>query len=389
MSEDRFRVLFEHSSDAHIILQDGGIVDCNEATVKLLGMKSRAEVLRLHPFVLSPEVQPDGRRSEEKSKEMDATAMARGVHRFEWMHRKIDGQDLPVEVTLNAAEIDGRPALIAVWHDLTETKRRERELAAKHREVERAHAALDGEFQTVGRIQRSLLPSDLPRIPTLALAADYVTSTRAGGDYYDLFPLAGGKWGILVADVSGHGTPAAVVMAITHALAHVSPVPPSSPGALLRYLNGPLARFYSADGGFVTAFYGVYDEGSRAFTYAAAGHPPPRLRRGSTGDTAALDAVRGMPLGVSEELSGDHGGYEDATVILAPADVLLLHTDGITEARKPGGELFGTARLDDVLRSWRGSDPASLITGINDRLSDFTGGVQPSDDRTLFVALAR
>jgi sigma-B regulation protein RsbU (phosphoserine phosphatase) len=245
------------------------------------------------------------------------------------------------------------------------------------------------EFQTVGRIQRSLLPSDLPRIPTLALAADYVTSTRAGGDYYDLFSLGKGKWGFLVADVSGHGTPAAVVMAITHALAHVFPETPASPSALLQYLNRPLARFYSADGGFVTAFYGVYDESSRAFTYAAAGHPPPRLRRGSTGQIAALDAVRGMPLGVTEEPTGPGGGYEDATIILAPADVLLLHTDGITEARRPGGELFGTARLDDILRSWRGSEPATLIANINAKLEEFTSGLAPSDDRTLFIALAR
>lgn len=389
MSEDRFRVLFEHSSDAHLIVMDGGIIDCNAATVSLLRAASKAEVLRLHPATLSPEFQPDGRRSDEKSREMDAKAIASGVHRFEWMHQKITGEPLPVEVTLNAVEIGGRPALIGVWHDLTETKRREREIAAEHLEVQRAHAALDAEFQTVGRIQKSLLPAELPRIPTLDLAADYVTSTRAGGDYYDLFRLGPDHWGFLIADVSGHGAPAAVVMAITHALAHVSPMASMSPAALLRYLNGPLSRFYAFDGGFVTAFYGVYDCVSRSLTYAAAGHPPPRLRRRSDDEVVALDAVRGLPLGVMDQGPEIEGVYREASVTVAPGDVLLMHTDGITEARRPGGELFGNQRLDAILRAWKaGSDPASLIAEVNGALARFTGGIPPSDDRTLLVALA-
>ncbi len=90
-------------------------------------------------------------------------------------------------------------------------------LSAQLRE---AHAALDNELKIVGNIQRSLLPEKLPDIPRLEIAAHYETARRAGGDYYDLFPLADGRWGILMADVSGHGTPAAVVMAVTHAVAH-------------------------------------------------------------------------------------------------------------------------------------------------------------------------
>jgi len=84
-------------------------------------------------------------------------------------------------------------------------------------------AALDQELQLVGAIQRSLLPSRLPAIAGFELSAHYETSARAGGDYYDFFPLAGGRWGLFIADVSGHGTPAAVLMAITHAIAHAQP----------------------------------------------------------------------------------------------------------------------------------------------------------------------
>ena len=101
---DRFRVLFEHSSDAHFIFDETGITDCNAATIELLKATDKAQVLALHPAVLSPEYQPDGRRSLEKSKEMDGIATARGYHRFEWLHRKLDGEVFPVEVTLNAVE---------------------------------------------------------------------------------------------------------------------------------------------------------------------------------------------------------------------------------------------------------------------------------------------
>src|SRR6478672_10842094 len=86
--DGRFRVLFEHSSDAHLIFDAGGITDCNPAAVRLLGAADRAEVLAVHPATLSPEYQPDGRRSDEKSREMDARARVNGWHRFEWVHRR-------------------------------------------------------------------------------------------------------------------------------------------------------------------------------------------------------------------------------------------------------------------------------------------------------------
>ena len=98
----KFRVLFEHSSDAHLIFDDTGIIDCNRAAVEMLRCADKSQVLRLHPAVLSPELQPDGRRSLEKNLEMDGLARTRGHHRFEWVHRRMTGEDFLVEVTLTA-----------------------------------------------------------------------------------------------------------------------------------------------------------------------------------------------------------------------------------------------------------------------------------------------
>ena len=132
-AEERFHVLFEYSSDAHLIFDADGIIDCNQAAVALVGCRDKREMLSLHPAVLSPERQPDGRRSSEKCVEMDRTARERGFHRFEWDHLHRDGRVMPVEVTLTPVPLDGRTVLLAVWHDLTERKR----LEASERQRER------------------------------------------------------------------------------------------------------------------------------------------------------------------------------------------------------------------------------------------------------------
>src|SRR5262249_49493461 len=112
-------------------------------------------------------------------------------------------------------------------------------------ELQRAYQALDDELKVVGDIQRSLLPTKLPRIPTLDLAAHYQPAQRAGGDYYDFFPLPEGRWGIFIGDGSGHGTPAAVIMAVTHCIAHTHPGPAFPPNSVMDYINHHLADRYA------------------------------------------------------------------------------------------------------------------------------------------------
>ena len=154
-------------------------------------------------------------------------------------------------------------------------------------ELRQAYPALDRELKIVADIQRSLLPARLPTISTMDLAAHYQPAQRAGGDYYDFFPLPDDKLGIFIGDVSGHGTPAAVLMAVTHCIAHTHPGPPVSPGKVLDYINHHLATHYTnSSETFVTAFFGVYDPARRLLTYSCAGHNPPRLKRCQDGIAA-------------------------------------------------------------------------------------------------------
>jgi sigma-B regulation protein RsbU (phosphoserine phosphatase) len=242
--------------------------------------------------------------------------------------------------------------------------------------------SLDRELQAVGEIQKSLLPEKLPVIPGFELAAHYQTSARAGGDYYDFFMLEDGRCGLFIADVSGHGTPAAVLMAITHAIAHAQPNAHAPPAAMLQYLNDRLTFAYTRGGTFVTAFYAVLDPIKRTLTYSRAGHNPPRLVRGD--QVMSIENVGGLPLGIE----GDRV-YAQATIDLHPGDQLLLYTDGITEAIAPAKdgkrEMFGLDRLDQLLLDRKSNNAATCIDRIKDAVNSFGETALPNDDQTLIA----
>ena len=248
-------------------------------------------------------------------------------------------------------------------------------------QLKAAYEEVDYELKVVADIQRSLLPSQMPNIPTMGVAAHYQTSRRAGGDYYDFFQLPEGKWGILIADVSGHGTPAAVIMAVTHSLAHTFAGPSHLPDEVLTHLNRHLTALYTLHSDdFVTAFYGVYDPAHRTLTYSSAGHNPPRLKRCADGSLALLDQARGLPLGISPVER-----YGTATYQMMPGDELVLYTDGVTEATNSHGEMFGLERLDRVLEHCA-LGASDLLNSVLAAVEEFTGGRPPADDRTLLVA---
>jgi sigma-B regulation protein RsbU (phosphoserine phosphatase) len=246
-------------------------------------------------------------------------------------------------------------------------------------QLREANRRLDHEMQQVGRMQRHLLPRMLPRIEGLELAASYVTCNRAGGDYYDVLPLPGGRWGLFVADVSGHGTPAAVLMAMLHTLLHAYPGAPAPPGVVLAHLNRHLLAA-APEGMFATVFYGIYDPPGRRLVYASAGHPPARLRRGDS--VQAVDGPGGLPLGIAEG-----NGWPELELRLASGEALLLYTDGILEGTNEAGDPFGLGRLDDAL-SLSPLRAGPLVGHVERQFKDFCGSAPEMDDRTLVAAVA-
>jgi sigma-B regulation protein RsbU (phosphoserine phosphatase) len=185
---------------------------------------------------------------------------------------------------------------------------------------------------------------------------------------------------LFVADVSGHGTPAAVVMAMMHTLIHAFPGPVMPAAHVLSHINRHLLAV-APEGMFATAFYGIYDPYYRRLRYAGAGHPSPSLRRRS-GAVVSLEGMSGLPLGVMEEES-----WNEQEVTLLPGESLLLYTDGILEGTNSAGEAFGRGRLDDALRL--GPVRARpLVEHLERHYRHFCNGLPDMDDRTLLAAVA-
>ncbi|MBS0198019.1 MAG: SpoIIE family protein phosphatase [Planctomycetes bacterium] len=250
-------------------------------------------------------------------------------------------------------------------------------------EIERLNGALRTQLDGIARVQQSLLPAKIPEIPAAELATSYLTSDEAGGDYYDFFPLPGGRWGILIADVSGHGAAAATVMAMLHAILHCydpdSQTGPD-PAAIMKYAN---ERLFAArlDGMFVTAFFCVLDPVTGELAYCNCGHNPPRLKRGSSGEVAALDGGGAtVPLGIL-----DDAAFVTERLVLGVNDTVVLYTDGITEAFGMTGEMFGDHRLDAALTTCTGQ-PDCVVDSVHKALFQHRGKPTRDDDQTI-VAL--
>lgn len=161
-SEKKYRDLFEQSDDATLIIRDGGFVDCNQATVRMLRYRDKQEFMRTHPSALSPERQPDGRPSREKADEMMKIALEKGSHRFEWDHRKADGEVFPVEVLLTAVVTESENKVLhTVWRDISQRKREEklRETIFRIAEAASHGTSLDDLFVSIHRSINDVMPA--------------------------------------------------------------------------------------------------------------------------------------------------------------------------------------------------------------------------------------
>ena len=238
---------------------------------------------------------------------------------------------------------------------------------------------LERELKLAREVQNSLLPDALPSIPGFSLAADWRSALEMAGDFYDIFALPNGRWGIIVADVSDKGAAAAMYMAMTRSLIRMSAANYVSPAGTLKDVNQQLIVHSTSDM-FVTVFYAILDSESQEITYANAGQNPPLVRR-ATGAIAKLTRT-GMALGVIEELT-----LTDASLILAPGDLLVSYTDGVTDALNSQGQEYDLARLIEAVTSAPASDAVLQLAHISSHLATFTGNTLPFDDVTFFILL--
>ena len=246
------------------------------------------------------------------------------------------------------------------------------------REVRKSRDRLDRELESAGRMQRRILPPSLPSHPTVEFSARYQTSRHAGGDYYDVLPIEGGRYAVIVADVSGHGAPAAILMAMIRAALHSCPSAHDDPAAVLRTLNAHFA--YLQDSGmFATVVYAIVDPAPRALTLSCAGHPPPLVVRRSA-RVAPLEVEAVFPL-----LLLPFDAVPVSTVTLEAGDRVVFYTDGIPERLNAQGQMYEFDRLTAALSDAAALAPAAIVDRVMEDVESFAGGREPDDDQTLLV----
>jgi len=250
-----------------------------------------------------------------------------------------------------------------------------------NREVQKQRDELEHELQIVSQLQRNLLPERLPAIDGLKLAVHYETSRYTGGDYYDFAVLPDDRLAILVADAEGHSAPATVMMAMTCALFRSCTDCLDKPDQMLFYINENLCKVNR--GSFVTAIYAIYDVRRRTLKMARAGNPLPVLYRPSEKTATEIFCEGVLLMGLEP-----YSEVPITEITLQPGDQLLFYTDGVTERFSETGELYGTNRLLQQFGTVHSDDPADILRGIMDDLSQFAGILPADDDQAMLIMVA-
>ncbi len=239
---------------------------------------------------------------------------------------------------------------------------------------------LEGQLEVARQVQLELLPPRDPQLEGYDISAYNFPTEEVSGDYYDWVKIYDDQIGLVIADVSGKGVPAALLMAFLRASLRAATHIGYSPHISMAKVNYLLWESIERNQ-FVTAFYGILDVTNKTLTYTNAGHNPPILLK-QNGDFSFID--RGsIPLGMFRDTR-----YHEYYLTTEPGDVLMLYTDGATEAQNPQGEEFGRERLAQAVKSNHRLGARELIKAVHTEMLEWTDGQGASDDVTFFVIKA-
>ena len=307
-----------------------------------------------------PKVQPDIRSviiSAYGDMKNIRTAMNRGA--FDFVTKPIDFDDLKLTISRTLQHL-------VEWREALESRDK--------------LVALQNELGVASKIQQSILPTRFPDRPGCRIFANMKPARNVGGDFFDIIHLADGRIGIAIADVSDKGVPAALFMMSCRTLIKGAAIGKTDPGEVLHEVNQLLQEDNDA-AMFVTVFYGVYDPESQAFQYANGGHNSPLVVH-ADGSSAELPLTGGIALGLMPDLD-----YDNNTVTLSPGDLIVLYTDGVTEAFDEQGNQFGTRRLQEVFAGAEPTDVREATRSVFEAVEKFAGETPQSDDITCVTLL--
>jgi serine phosphatase RsbU (regulator of sigma subunit) len=241
--------------------------------------------------------------------------------------------------------------------------------------------SLERELETARNIQQSFMPQSLPEPENWQVGSTWMAARQVGGDFFDFIPLPspeiGPLWGVVIADVADKGVPAALFMALCRTLLRSIAPSASNPAEALDKLNRLILTDTHADL-FVSLFYAVWDPASGQFSYANGGHNPPLLIRPNK--SSRFLEGSGMVLGVSERAR-----YQNQQLTLEPGELVVMYTDGVTEAMNPDGVFFGNEGLVQAAESLQRLPAQSIAEELSQRVIQYTARLELPDDLTTLV----
>jgi sigma-B regulation protein RsbU (phosphoserine phosphatase) len=359
-AEGKYRSIFTAETDAILLLDmaTGRLVDFNAAALTLYGY-DRDTFARLSLQDLFPNV---------PGEEGSSLSPAAGNRFATDLHRRRDGSTFAAEMSTSSFVWQRRTILVGIVRDITERLRSQ--------QLWHSLAIAKG-------IQQHLLPQQAPPVPGLDIHAHSFSCEEVGGDYYDFFLLPGPQQpllGFAIGDISGHGIGAALLMAMAKGMLH-GEVP--NCGCQLEQIFARMNRHLLGaieDSSFMTLFLGLFEPATRTMRWNSAGHGPVLWYRSCQGIIAEL-LPTAAPLSVDPAAA-----YAPAPpIVLEAGDILLLGTDGIWEARNPCGEMFGLARLRQLIATLALKGAESIHDAIIAKVHEFMAGSPPVDDMTLMV----
>jgi sigma-B regulation protein RsbU (phosphoserine phosphatase) len=241
---------------------------------------------------------------------------------------------------------------------------------------------LERELQMALQVQLSLLPAEVPEVAGWEFAARWLPARQVAGDYYDFIPGENGQLGMVVADVSDKGMPAALFMALSRSIVRASMDPALQPADSIQRANRLICQD-STSGMFITLFYALLEPQAGQVAYVNAGHNPALFfQRGKRPGQGAMSRLgrTGMALGVESETP-----YKQRSLALKPGDFLVMYTDGVTDALDAQGQSFGMERLESLVLAHREETAGEISQALESAIRNFTGGAPGFDDITLLI----
>ena len=276
---------------------------------------------------------------------------------FDFVTKPVDFEDLriTIERALNNLE---------AWREATSSRDR--------------LIAIQNELGVAGKMQQAILPTEFLNKPGYEMYGSMTPARDVGGDFFDVLYLSNGCVGLVIADVSDKGVPAALFMMASRTLVKASGLSLKSPGEALREVND-LLYDDNETMMFVTLLYAVYNPSTGELTYANGGHNAPLIAH-ADGSSSTLPGTRGIALGVMPDME-----YEERTISIAPGDTIVFYTDGVTEAINEKNEEYGMERLQEVFASHPHHDAKTAAVAVLDSVNDFAGTVSQFDDITCLI----